>query len=214
MIARGLRGTPLAYYCIMKPRKQPRLKVMLVDEDPDRAADVRSALEANGCKVVSLLASPLEIYDAVAASNPDVIIVDTESPSRDSLESLAFVARDRPHPIVMFSGDRSSETIRAAIRAGVSAYVVDGLSEARLQPILEVAVARFAAEQTLKQELAHAKTQLASRKDIERAKGILMKRKNIAEEEAFQLLRRFAMDRGMKMADAAKRVIDVAGIIG
>ena len=179
-----------------------------------RSAGVRAALEANGCKVVSLLASPLEIYDAVIATKPDVIIIDTESPSRDSLESLAFVSRDRPHPIVMFSGDRSSETIRAAIRAGVSAYVVDGLSEARLQPILEVAVERFAAEQTLKQELADAKTQLAGRKEIERAKGILMKQKNIAEEEAFKLLRRFAMDRGIKMADAASRVIEMASMIG
>jgi len=187
----------------MKPPKPPHLKVMLVDEDPDRAADVRAALEANGCEVVSLLASPLEIYDAVAAIPPDVIIIDTESPSRDSLESLAFVARDRPHPIVIFSGDRSSETIRAAIRAGVSAYVVDGLSEARLQPILDVAVERFAAEQTLKQELADAKTQLAGRKDVERAKGILMKQKNVPEGEAFQMLRRFAMNRGIKMDGTA-----------
>jgi len=190
------------------------LKVMLVDEDPDRAAGVRAALEANGCEVVSRLASPMEIYDAVVACSPDVIIIDTESPSRDSLESLAFVARDRPHPIVMFSGDRSSDTIREAIRAGVSAYVVDGLSPERLQPILEVAVERFAAEQGLKQELADARSQLAGRKDVERAKGILMKQKNIAEDEAFQQLRRFAMDRGLKMADAAAQVIDMAKLLG
>ena len=213
MIA-SLRGTPLAYTQNMKPRQSPRLKVMLVDEDPGRAANVRAALVANGCKVVSLLASTLEIYDAVAAISPDVIIIDTESPSRNSLESLAFVSRDRPHPIVMFSADRSNETIRAAIRAGVSAYVVDGLSEARLQPILEVAVERFAAEQTLRQELADAKTQLAGRKEVERAKGILMKQRNIPEEEAFQMLRRFAMDRGLKMADAATRVIEMASFIG
>ena len=191
-----------------------RLKVMLVDEDPDRAAGVRAALEANGCEVVSRLASPMEIYDAVVACSPDVIIIDTESPSRDSLESLAFVARDRPHPIVMFSGDRSSDTIREAIRAGVSAYVVDGLSPERLQPILEVAVERFAAEQGLKQELADARSQLAGRKEVERAKGILMKQKNIAEDEAFQQLRRFAMDRGIKMADAAAQVIDMAKLLG
>ena len=113
----------------------------------------------------------------------------------------------------MFSGDRSSGTIRDAIRAGVSAYVVDGLSEARLQPILEVAVERFAAEQMLKHELADAKMKLAERKTLERAKGILMKQKNIAEDEAFQLLRRYAMDRGIKMADAATRVIDMARVI-
>ena len=192
----------------------PKLKVMLVDEDPDRAADVRAALAACGCEVISLLASPLEIYDAVKTTSPDVIIIDTESPSRDSLENLAFVSRDRPHPIVMFSGDRSSETIREAIRAGVSAYVVDGLSEARLLPILEVAVARFAAEQILKQELAYAKTQLTDRKKIERAKGLLMKQQDVSEEDAFQLLRRFAMDRGIKIADAATRVIEIARFLG
>lgn len=198
----------------MKARKPPKLKVILVDEDPDRAAEVRAALVASGCEVVSLLASPVEIYDAVKLNSPDVIIIDTESPSRDSLESLAFVSRDRPHPIVMFSGDRSNETIREAIRAGVSAYVVDGLSEARLQPILQVAVARFAAEQSLKQELADARTQLSDRKNIERAKGVLMKQRALSEEDAFQMLRKFAMDRGIKMADAASRVIEMASMIG
>ncbi|MEP7157199.1 MAG: ANTAR domain-containing protein [Betaproteobacteria bacterium] len=198
----------------MKSRNPVPLKVMLVDEDPDRAAGMRAALTASGCEVISLLASPLEIYDAVKTSSPDVIIIDTESPSRDSLESLAFVSRDRPHPIVMFSGDRSSDTIREAIRAGVSAYVVDGLSESRLQPILQVAVERFAAEQSLKQELADARTQLADRKNVERAKGLLMKQKKIDEEEAFRLLRKFAMDQGIKMADAAERVIDMAKLMG
>lgn len=198
----------------MKARKAPKLKVMLVDEDPDRAADVRAALVACGCDVISLLASPLEIYDAVKTSSPDVIIIDTESPSRDSLESLAFVSRDRPHPIVMFSGDRSSETIREAIRAGVSAYVVDGLSEERLQPILRVAVERFAAEQRLKQQLADVRTQLSDRKNVERAKGVLMKQRELTEEEAFQMLRKFAMDRGIKMADAAARVIDMESMLG
>lgn len=198
----------------MKTRKAPKLKVMLVDEDPDRAAGVRAALVACGCDVISLLASPLEIYDAVKTSSPDVIIIDTESPSRDSLESLAFVSRDRPHPIVMFSGDRSSETIREAIRAGVSAYVVDGLSEERLQPILRVAVERFAAEQRLKQQLADVRTQLSDRKNVERAKGVLMKQRELTEEEAFQMLRKFAMDRGIKMADAAARVIDMESMLG
>ena len=187
---------------------------MLVDEDPDRAADVRAALIACGCEVISLLASPLEIHEAVKTTSPDVIIIDTESPSRDSLENLAFVSRDHPHPIVMFSGDRSNETIREAIRAGVSAYVVDGLSEERLQPILQVAVARFTAEQSLKRELADARTQLADRKNIERAKGILMTQRTLTEEEAFQMLRKFAMDRGIRLAEAAARVIDLSSMLG
>ena len=101
---------PIAYALIkMKAIRPSPLKVMLVDEDPDRAADVRAALVASGCEVISLLASPLEIYDAVKTTSPDVIIIDTESPSRDSLENLAFVSRDHPHPIVMFSGDRSRD---------------------------------------------------------------------------------------------------------
>ena len=95
---------------MMKTRKRSRLKVMLVDDDPDRAANVRAALEANGCVVVSLLASPLEIYDAVVDIAPDVIIIDTESPSRDSLESLAFISRDRPHPIVICKVRPSNQT--------------------------------------------------------------------------------------------------------
>ena len=198
----------------MNADESRKLKVMLVDEDPDRAADVRAALIASGCEVISLLASPLEIYDAVKMTSPDVIIIDTESPSRDSLESLAFVSRDRPHPIVMFSGDHSSETIRAAIRAGVSAYVVDGLSAARLQPILQVAVERFAVEQNLKKELADVRTQLADRKDVERAKGILMRQRALSEEDAFQMLRKFAMDRGIKMAEAASRVFDMERMMG
>ncbi len=198
----------------MKTIKPLPLKVMLVDDDSDRAANVRAALVASGCEVISLLASPLEIYDAVKTTSPDVIIIDTESPSRDSLENLAFVSRDRPHPIVMFSGDRSSETIRSAIRAGVSAYVVDGMSEERLQPILQVAVERFAAEQSLKRELADARTQLADRKNVERAKGILMKQRQLSEEEAFQMLRKFAMDKGIRMAEAAGRVIDMSSLLG
>ncbi len=110
----------------MKSRNRSSLRVMLVDDDQDRAVNVRAGLEADGCEVVSMLASPMEIYEAVVVVAPDVIIIDTASPSRDSLESLAFVSKDRPYPIVMFSGDRSGETIREAIRAGVSAYVVDG----------------------------------------------------------------------------------------
>lgn len=190
------------------------LKVMLVDEDPDRAAGVRAALVACGCEVISLLATPLEIYDAVNTTSPDVIIIDTESPSRDSLESLAFVSRERPHPIVIFSGDRGSDTIRAAIRSGVSAYVVDGMSEQRLQPILQVAVERFAAEQELKRELAHTRAELAGRKNVERAKGILMKRRALNEEEAFQALRKFAMDRGIRVGEAAALVIDMSPMMG
>ena len=183
------------------------LKVLLVDEDPDRAASVRGALVAGGCEVVTTLSSALELYDRVAEYKPDVIIIDTDSPSRDVIEHITFISRDQPRPIVMFSGDREGDTIRTAIRAGVTAYIVDGLSDARLQPILSVAVERFEAEQELRRELTDTNSMLAERKKIERAKGLVMKQAQCDEETAFRHLRKLAMDRGVKLADAADIVI-------
>lgn len=186
------------------------LKVLLVDEDLDRAASVRGALVAGGYKVITTLSSALELYDRVAEYKPDVIIIDTDSPSRDVIEHITFISRDQPRPIVMFSGDREGDTIRAAIRAGVTAYIVDGLSDARLQPILSVAVERFEAEQELRRELSDTKAMLAERKKIERAKGLVMKQAQCDEETAFRHLRKLAMDRGVKLADAAKIIIDIS----
>jgi response regulator NasT len=190
------------------------LKVLLIDEDPDRAAVLREALVADGYAVVSTFTSPVDLYDRVKDDAPDLIIIDTDSPSRDVIEHISFISRDQPRPIVMFSADRESETIRAAVRAGVTAYIVDGLSEARVQPILQVAVERFEAEQALRQELAQARTQLSERKVVERAKGIIMKQKQVDEEEAFRTLRKFAMDRGVRLVQAAEQVIEIAKIIG
>ena len=190
------------------------LKVMLVDDQPERAASVRSALESSGCKVLSTLNSPVELYERVKDCAPDVIIIDTESPSRDVLEHIAFISRDQPRPIVMFSGDRDEATIRSAIRAGVTAYVVDGLAAERVRPVMQVAVERFEAEQALKRELANAKNELTQRIVVERAKGIIMKQKGISEEDAFRTLRKFAMDRAIKMADAAEQIIQISQMLG
>lgn len=190
------------------------LKVLLVDEDPDRAASVREALVAGGYEVITTLSSALELYDRVAEYSPDVIIIDTDSPSRDVIEHITFISRDQPRPIVMFSGDREGDTIRAAIRAGVTAYIVDGLSDARLQPILSVAVERFEAEQELRRELTDTKSMLAERKQIERAKGLVMKQALCDEETAFRHLRKLAMDRGVKLADAADIVIAMGKALG
>lgn len=190
------------------------LKILLIDEDPDRAASVRDALVDAGHKVVSSYASPVDLYDRVKVHAPDLIIIDTESPSRDVLEHIAFISRDQPRPIVMFSADRGGDTIRDAVRAGVTAYIVDGLSEARIQPILQVAVERFEAEQSLRQALADAQSELSERKIVERAKGILMKQRQMDEEEAFRALRKFAMDQGLRMAEAAERVVQMSSLMG
>lgn len=190
------------------------LRVLLVDDDPDRAASVRTALIDNGFDVVSQLANPLELYNAVNKWAPDVVIVDTESPSRDTLEHLALIARDAPKPIVMFSSDGSNDAIRDAVHAGVSAYVVDGLAPTRLQPILRVAVERFSAEQRLKAELVQTKSALSERKLVDRAKGLIMKREGVDEEAAFRLLRKFAMDKGIRMGDASARMIEIITALG
>lgn len=196
-----------------KSSSHTALRILLVDDDPDRAANVRQALENNGYEVVSQLSNPLALYDAMRIWTPDVVIVDTDSPSRDALEHIALVSRDAPKPIVMFSQDGSNDTIRDAVRAGVSAYVVDGLTSKRLQPILQVAIERFAAEQTLKAELAETKVALSERKLVDRAKGLLMKRERIDEEAAFRLLRKFAMDKGIRMGEASQRMIDILSIV-
>lgn len=199
------------------PKKKSQalaLRVLLVDDDPDRAASVRAALIVNGFEVVSQLANPLELYDAVNKWAPDVVIVDTESPSRDTLEHLALISRDAPKPIVMFSSDGSNDAIRDAVRAGVSAYVVDGLVPTRLQPILRVAVERFAAEQSLKAELVQTKSALSERKLVDRAKGLIMKREGVDEDAAFRLLRKFAMDKGIRMGDASARMIEIITALG
>jgi two-component system, response regulator / RNA-binding antiterminator len=189
------------------------IKVMLVDEDTDRAASVRSALVDAGYNVVSTLTTPVELYRRVEEHQPDVIIIDTDSPSRDVLEHISLISRAQPKPIVMFSDDRGSETIRSAVRAGVTAYIVDGLTESRLQPILSVAVERFAAEQELKHELSETRTQLAERKVIERAKGRIMKQSHCDEESAFRHLRTLAMDRGIKLIEAANLVISITAAL-
>ena len=126
----------------MAPRNL-RLKVLLVDDSPERTEILRVALEKARYNVAAVIESPLELLRAVEDHQPDAIIIDTESPARDVLEHVVMVSRDQPRPIVMFSSDGASDSIRNAVRAGVSAYVLDGLDAARVQGIVEVAVARF-----------------------------------------------------------------------
>jgi len=189
------------------------MRVLIVDDSPGRTSVLREGLEAAGYEVAATLTSPLELLRAVDDEKPDVIIIETESPSRDVLEHVVLITRDQPRPIVMFSGDDAPDAIREAVRAGVSAYVVDGLDAARVKSIVEVAVARFDEHQRLRAELAEVNLKLSERKLVERAKGILMKARGMDEEEAFQALRRMAMDRGKRLAEIARQVIDMADLL-
>jgi response regulator NasT len=191
------------------------LKVLLVDDTAERASALKEALDAmEGVVVTCTLESPLELTRWVAEHAPDVVLIDTESPSRDVLEQLAAVSSSAPRPVVLFTGDSQDETIRSALKAGVSAYIVDGIAPERLRPIMRVAMERFEADQRLRAELAETRTRLAERKLVERAKGIIMKQRGIGEEEAFAALRSLAMQRGIRLGDAAQQVIDVASLLG
>ena len=190
------------------------LKVLLVNDTPKHLGRLRDALTAAGCLVVGEADNAFVLPGQVSALAPDVIIGDTESPSRDTLEQVCVVSQSAPRPIVMFTDDGGNTSIRAAIQAGVTAYVVEGLAEARLLPILQVAQARFEEEQRLRAQVTAAETRLAERKTIERAKGLLMKSRGFSEAEAYNVLRNKAMQGNVKLAEVAQRIIDMADLLG
>jgi response regulator NasT len=197
----------------VKPSETP-LRVLLVDETFERAALLKHALQETGCRIAAHVSASADLPGLVAELKPDLIILDTESPDRDTLEHLCVINRDQPRPIVMFTHDNDSDKIRAAIRAGVSAYVVDGLKSERLRPIMDVAIARFNEFQAMRADLAKAESQLSERKDVERAKGILMKQRGWSEEEAYQALRKAAMDKGSRLAEVARQLIEITELLG
>jgi len=190
------------------------MRILVVDESDERAALLGEALTAAGHEVVAVLSSPLELLHAVDALRPDVIVIDTESPTRDVLEHVVIVSQSSPRPIVMFASDSDGEAIRDAVRAGVSAYVVDGLDASRVNSIVEVACARFDEFQKLRIELADANLKLSERKQVERAKGLLMQSRGISEDEAYHALRKLAMSKKLRLGEVAQRVIDTAELLG
>jgi response regulator NasT len=191
------------------------LRVMLVSDDSQKDVGlIFDGLKGAGYDVVEVSTSASALLDRVAALQPDVIIIDSDSPTRDTLEQLSFVNARQPRPIVLFTEDRDNATIQAALRAGVSAYIVAGMQPDRLRPILDVAVARFEQDRALRAELKETQDKLAERKVIERAKGIVMKQKGVTEEEAYRVMRKLAMDRNRKLLEIAQQIIDVSDLMG
>ena len=184
------------------------MRVLLVDESSERAEILREGLRLAGHEVTATLSSPVALLKTIDELKPDIIVIDTGSPSRDVLEHLVVMSQHTPCPVVMFATDGAPETIRDAVRAGVSAYVVDGLDAGRVKSVIDVAVARFQDFQSLRDELADATQKLSERKLVERAKGLLMKTRGLDEETAFALLRKAAMDRKLTLAEVARELID------
>ena len=182
--------------------------------EAERSRSLRIGLLENGYNIVAVLPADLFLPDRLAQIGPDMIIVDAESQARDTLEHVVFATRDARRPIVLFTNDDDTTHVRDAIAAGVTAYVVAGLAADRVKPVLDVALARFQHEEAMRRELADARLQLSDRKVVDRAKGILMSRHSITEDDAYKRLRKTAMDKGLKVADVAQRIIDVADLLG
>lgn len=179
----------------------------------ERSRSLRIGLLEAGYNIVAALPADTFLPERLAQIQPDMIIVDAESQARDTLEHVVMASRDARRPIVMFTEDSDTSHVRAAIASGVTAYVVAGLAPERIKPVLEVALARFEHEESLRQELAEVRTQLSDRKAVDRAKGLLMQRHQISEPEAYTRIRKAAMDKGLKMADIAQRIVDAADLL-
>jgi two-component system, response regulator / RNA-binding antiterminator len=184
------------------------------EREAERSRSLRIGLLQNGYNIVAVLPADVFLPDRLAQISPDMIIVDAESEARDTLEHVVMATRDARRPIVLFTNDDDTTHVRDAIAAGVTAYVVAGLAADRVKPVLDVALARFQHEEALRRELTDARSQLSDRKTIDRAKGILMSRQSLSEEEAYARLRKTAMDKGLKLGDVAQRILDVADLLG
>ncbi len=183
------------------------MRVLIIENQPERLAMLVPALQAAGCVVAATLNSARSLDAQVRALRPDVVIIAQDSPDRDTLAHLCVANQNCPRPVVMFTGDGSTQSIRAATQAGVTSYVVDGLDPARLRPILDVAVSRFEAFQTLHGQLEQARLELAERRLIDQAKALLIKQTGASEPEVYREMRRTAMDRGMKLAEIARQIL-------
>ena len=190
------------------------MRILLIDDTAQKFGRLKAALSAAGFEVIEESGLVIDLPRRVEALCPDVILIDSESPGRDVLEQVVLVSRDQPRPIVMFTDEQDPGVMRLAIKSGVSAYIVAGIQSERLQPILDVAMARFESDQALRAELQVREAQLAERKRIELAKGLLMKMKSCNEEDAYTLMRRQAMSRQQKLIQVAEQIIAMHDMLG
>ncbi|KAB2914427.1 MAG: ANTAR domain-containing response regulator [Hyphomicrobiaceae bacterium] len=189
------------------------LKILVIDENPIRRAILESGLRDAGFENLTVLDDATGLLDRIYKVDPDVILIDLENPSRDVLEQMFQVSRIVRRPIAMFVDQSDRATIEAAIDAGVSAYIVDGLKKERVRPILEMTISRFSAFDRLRSELEETKSALKERKIIEKAKGILMKSRGLDEEAAYALLRRTAMSKGKRIVDIAESLVSTIDLL-
>lgn len=180
----------------------------------ERSRLLRIGLLEAGYNLVATLPADAFLTERLAQLQADLVIVDAESDARDALEHVVMATRDERRPIVMFTSDEDTTHVNEAVAAGVTAYIVDGLAPERIRPILTVAMARFRHQEALLVELDSARSELQDRKLIDRAKGLLMQRQGLSEGEAYARLRKAAMNKGVKLADIAQQMLDIAELLG
>lgn len=194
--------------------KAGSLNILVIDENRIRGSVIEAGLREAGHDRVTIVNDVAGIARRIAELQPDVIVIDLENPNRDMLESMFQLSRAVKRPIAMFVDRSDAQSIEAAVEAGVSAYVVDGLRKERVKPILEMAISRFNAFSRMARELEEARGELENRKLLDRAKGILMKSRGLSENEAYVLLRKTAMNQNRKISDVAQSLVTAAELLG
>ena len=192
----------------------PDLSILIIDENRIRASIIEDGLREAGHTRVAVIHDVNEVARTIAATAPDVIVIDLENPKRDTLEHFFSLSRAIQRPIAMFVDRSDGAMIEKAVEAGVSAYVVDGLKKERVKPILDMAISRFNAFSRLTRELEQARSELEDRKIIDQAKGILMKTRGLSEAEAYALLRSTAMNQNRRLVDIAQSLVTAADLLG
>ena len=190
-----------------------RLSIIVVEKDRERALMIVDGLRDAGDFDVIVIAEETGLARRIAQRNPDIVLIDAGNPSRDVLEELTLATAPMERPVAMFVEQSDGALTRAAIEAGVSAYVVDGLRGDRIRPILDATIARFHMLQKIRIELSETRRALEERKVIDRAKGLVMRARGIGEEEAYALLRKTAMDQGRKVAEVAQALVMTADLL-
>ena len=190
-----------------------QLSVVLIDDNPARAEIVESGLRDAGYVLLARLDGTYDLTTRVSLLQPDVIVISIDSPGRDAIEDLRRTTEQQPRPIALFADRSDPATIAAGMEAGVSAYVVKGLTQDRVQPVVDVAVAHFNRYHSMREELERARLSLVERKTVDRAKGLLMEQKGIGEEAAYKLLRKLAMDQNKRIGEVAQDVVTYARVL-
>ena len=187
--------------------KQEAFRILLIDSSEERFNALFSVLKESGYRDIVTCDPPTVTVNCVAELNPHIVLIDVECPSRDTMEQLSLIRDNCPKPVILLSQDENVKSIEAVIQSGVSAYLTEGIVPSQARPVIEAAMATFAAFQSLRNELAETKNQIENRKVIAKAKGIFMEKENIPENLAYHKMRKFAMDQKCSLVEVARQMI-------